>query len=57
MHANRIYRMIKLGLGMDEEDPTTIDSNAAVTGRDATSQKRCHLSRDDDEVSHVEEVD
>ncbi|CAD7671049.1 unnamed protein product [Nyctereutes procyonoides] len=50
-------------------DPITTDSNAAVTGRDATSQKRCdrkrcHLSkempplkRDDDEVSHVEEVD
>ncbi|OBS66314.1 hypothetical protein A6R68_05145, partial [Neotoma lepida] len=30
-HANRIYRMIKLGLGVDEEDPTMVDTSAAVT--------------------------
>uniref|UniRef100_A0A2R9C559 Uncharacterized protein n=1 Tax=Pan paniscus TaxID=9597 RepID=A0A2R9C559_PANPA len=30
-HANRIYRMNKLGLGTDEDDPTADDTSAAVT--------------------------
>nr|XP_054539953.1 putative heat shock protein HSP 90-alpha A4 [Pan troglodytes] len=30
-HANRIYRINKLGLGTDEDDPTADDTSAAVT--------------------------
>ena len=31
-HANRVYRMIKFGLGIHENDPTTDKSNAATAG-------------------------
>ncbi|OBS73499.1 hypothetical protein A6R68_15963 [Neotoma lepida] len=30
-HANRIYRMMKLGQGLDEDDPTVDDISAVVT--------------------------
>lgn len=49
-HANRIYRMIKLGLGIDEDDPTADDSSAAVT------EEMPPLEGDDD-TSRMEEVD
>ncbi|KAK2090576.1 hypothetical protein P7K49_031833 [Saguinus oedipus] len=49
-HANRIYRMIKLGLGIDEDDPTADDTSAAVT------EEMPPLEGDDD-TSHMEEVD
>uniref|UniRef100_A0A8C9AP51 Heat shock protein 90 alpha family class A member 1 n=1 Tax=Prolemur simus TaxID=1328070 RepID=A0A8C9AP51_PROSS len=49
-HANRIYRMIKLGLGIDEDDPTADDTNAAVT------EEMPPLEGDDD-TSRMEEVD
>ncbi|CAO2596455.1 Heat shock protein HSP 90-alpha [Lemmus lemmus] len=49
-HANRIYRMIKLGLGIDEDDPTVDDTNAAVT------EEMSPLEGDDD-TSRMEEVD
>ncbi|KAK2098033.1 hypothetical protein P7K49_023484 [Saguinus oedipus] len=49
-HANRIYRMIKLGLGIDEDDPTADDTSAAVT------EKMPPLEGDDD-TSRMEEVD
>ncbi|CAO2587421.1 Heat shock protein HSP 90-alpha [Lemmus lemmus] len=49
-HANRIYRMIKLGLGIDEDDPTVDDTNAAVT------EEMPPLEGDDD-TSRMEEVD
>lgn len=31
-HANRIHGVIKLGLGTDEEDPTSDDTSAALAG-------------------------
>jgi len=48
-HASRIYRMIKLGLGIDEDD--LIETDAAVV--DAVSPP---LEGDDD-ASKMEEVD
>ena len=49
-HANRIYRMIKLGLGIDEDDPTVDDTSADVT------EEMPPLEGDDD-TSRMEEVD
>ncbi|XP_012371966.1 putative heat shock protein HSP 90-alpha A4, partial [Octodon degus] len=49
-HANRIYRMIKLGLGTDEDDPTADDTAAAV------NEEMPPLEGDDD-TSRMEEVD
>ncbi|KAH0508729.1 Heat shock protein HSP 90-alpha [Microtus ochrogaster] len=49
-HANRIYRMIKLGQGIDEDDPTVDDTSAAVT------EEMPPLEGDDDTL-RMEEVD
>ncbi|KAH0508846.1 Heat shock protein HSP 90-alpha [Microtus ochrogaster] len=49
-HANRIYRMIKLGLGIDEDDPTVDDTSAAVT-------EEMPPLEGDDNTSRMEEVD
>ncbi|XP_006883854.1 PREDICTED: heat shock protein HSP 90-alpha-like [Elephantulus edwardii] len=49
-HASRIYRMIKLGLGIDEDDPTADDTSATVT------EEMPPLEGDDD-TSRMEEVD
>ncbi|XP_051043919.1 heat shock protein HSP 90-alpha-like [Phodopus roborovskii] len=49
-HANRIYRMINIGLGIDEDDPTVDDTSAAV------SEEMPPLEGDDD-TSRMEEVD
>uniref|UniRef100_A0A2K5KGQ2 Heat shock protein 90 alpha family class A member 1 n=1 Tax=Colobus angolensis palliatus TaxID=336983 RepID=A0A2K5KGQ2_COLAP len=48
-HANRIYRMIKLGLGI-EDDPTADDTSAAVT-------EEMPPFEGDENTSHMEEVD
>lgn len=48
--ANRVYRMIKFGLGIHENDPTTDSSNAAIT------EEILPLEGDDDHT-HMEEVD
>ncbi|MBZ3869673.1 Heat shock protein HSP 90-alpha [Sciurus carolinensis] len=42
--ANRIYRMLKLGLGIDEDDPPADDTSTAVTG------EMSPLEGDDDPV-------
>ncbi|XP_077408775.1 heat shock protein HSP 90-alpha [Vanacampus margaritifer] len=48
-HSNRIYRMIKLGLGIDDDDPTPDDTSAPV-------EEMPPLEGDDD-TSRMEEVD
>ncbi|XP_051888576.1 heat shock protein HSP 90-alpha [Pristis pectinata] len=50
-HANRIYRMIKLGLGIDEEDPVMEDTVPTNT------EEMPPLEGDDDDTSRMEEVD
>ncbi|XP_072895743.1 heat shock protein HSP 90-alpha [Hemitrygon akajei] len=50
-HANRIYRMIKLGLGIDEEDPVVDDAGPTST------EEMPPLEGDDDDTSRMEEVD
>ncbi|CAG01828.1 unnamed protein product [Tetraodon nigroviridis] len=50
-HSNRIYRMIKLGLGIDEDDVTPEESTAAPT------EDMPPLEGDDDDTSRMEEVD
>jgi molecular chaperone HtpG len=55
VHATRIYRMIKLGLGIDEDEPMVSDdaaADAAVAGGDAPP-----LIDDSEDASHMEEVD
>lgn len=49
-HAARIYRMIKLGLGIDDEEPTAADETQS--GGDAPK-----LVDDKEDASHMEEVD
>lgn len=50
VHASRIYRMIKLGLGIDEEEPMATDD--AQSAGDAPP-----LVDDTEDASHMEEVD
>jgi len=53
VHSNRIHRMIKLGLGIDEEDePMTTESNDATA-----SDNPPPLEGDDDDASRMEDVD
>lgn len=50
VHASRIYRMIKLGLGIDEEEPMATDDSQSAG--DAPP-----LVDDTEDASHMEEVD
>merc|ERR1712179_618428 len=50
VHASRIYRMIKLGLGIDEEEAPVEDSNN-------TAEEMPPLEGDDEDASRMEEVD
>uniref|UniRef100_A0A672JIV1 Heat shock protein HSP 90-alpha n=1 Tax=Salarias fasciatus TaxID=181472 RepID=A0A672JIV1_SALFA len=50
-HSNRIYRMIKLGLGIDEDDMTSDDTTSAPT------DDMPPLEGGDDDTSRMEEVD
>ncbi|XP_070577330.1 LOW QUALITY PROTEIN: heat shock protein HSP 90-beta-like [Ptychodera flava] len=51
-HADRIHRMIKLGLGIDEDDATMADADAAASTDDMPP-----LEGDDEDASRMEEVD
>ncbi|XP_077567184.1 heat shock protein 90, alpha (cytosolic), class A member 1, tandem duplicate 2 [Stigmatopora nigra] len=49
-HSNRIYRMIKLGLGIDEDDPTPDEVTEPV-------EEMPPLEGEDEDTSRMEEVD
>merc|ERR1711970_1411966 len=51
-HSNRIYRMIKLGLGIDDDDVPTDEASSA-----AAPDVIPPLEGDDDDASRMEEVD
>lgn len=50
VHASRIYRMIKLGLGIDEEDAAPVEESN-------TGEEMPPLEGDDEDASRMEEVD
>lgn len=52
IHANRIHRMIKLGLGIEDDG---MDATATVP--DATQEEMPPLEGDDEDASRMEEVD
>uniref|UniRef100_A0A182JG07 Heat shock protein 83 n=1 Tax=Anopheles atroparvus TaxID=41427 RepID=A0A182JG07_ANOAO len=54
-HASRIYRMIKLGLGIDEDEPMTTE-DASVAPATAAGDAP-PLVDDSEDLSHMEEVD
>ncbi|EAA04712.4 AGAP006958-PA [Anopheles gambiae str. PEST] len=57
-HASRIYRMIKLGLGIDEDEPmTTEESSSGAAAAAPASGDAPPLVDDSEDLSHMEEVD
>ncbi|KAH6923611.1 hypothetical protein HPB50_003237 [Hyalomma asiaticum] len=54
LHADRIYRMIKLGLGIDEDEVAGAGDN---TSAGPTADEMPPLEGDDEDASRMEEVD
>ncbi|KAH8030240.1 hypothetical protein HPB51_006672 [Rhipicephalus microplus] len=54
LHADRIYRMIKLGLGIDEDEVAGAGDN---TSTGPTADEMPPLEGDDEDASRMEEVD
>uniref|UniRef100_A0A182PIH4 Heat shock protein 83 n=1 Tax=Anopheles epiroticus TaxID=199890 RepID=A0A182PIH4_9DIPT len=54
-HASRIYRMIKLGLGIDEDEPMTTEESSGAAA--PASGDAPPLVDDSEDLSHMEEVD
>ncbi|KAH7933899.1 hypothetical protein HPB49_018949 [Dermacentor silvarum] len=54
LHADRIYRMIKLGLGIDEDEVAGAGDNTAAA---PTVEEMPPLEGDDEDASRMEEVD
>lgn len=52
VHCSRIYRMIKLGLGIDEDEPMSTEEPTAAAAGDMPP-----LVDADEDASHMEEVD
>merc|ERR1711872_165481 len=52
VHSSRIYRMIKLGLGIDDDEETAIDQEETAAG-----DEEMPPLEDDDDESRMEEVD
>jgi len=53
IHAGRIYRMVKLGLGLDEDVDAEVAEDVVVAGDDDMPP----LEGDDEDASRMEEVD
>uniref|UniRef100_A0A2M3ZYG5 Heat shock protein 83 n=1 Tax=Anopheles triannulatus TaxID=58253 RepID=A0A2M3ZYG5_9DIPT len=56
-HAARIYRMVKLGLGIDDDEPMTTDEVSGAGAPTTTAGDAPPLVDDSEDLSHMEEVD
>ncbi|XP_035788400.1 heat shock protein 83-like [Anopheles albimanus] len=56
-HAARIYRMVKLGLGIDDDEPMTTDEVSGAGAPTTAAGDAPPLVDDSEDLSHMEEVD
>uniref|UniRef100_A0A182JBI9 Heat shock protein 83 n=1 Tax=Anopheles atroparvus TaxID=41427 RepID=A0A182JBI9_ANOAO len=57
IHASRIYRMVKLGLGIDDDEPTVTEATSASAAPTTAAGDAPPLVDDSEDLSHMEEVD